>query len=255
MNESQGIWNCHINELKRGYIKDKATDSYVCLFCGKSFPDGYIYPVKNDLLEAKLIIKKHITAEHESTFQYLVNLDKKSNGISSAQKKVLLGMYLGQSDSEIAAKAQVAKSTIRNQRFQLKEKLKEARLFVAIMELLNERLDKEVSAEFIDFHHNIPINDDRTKVTQSEQKKIIAKYFTPELNQLLKFPKKEKEKLVVLRQICRFFEGEQKYTEKEVNEILKALYEYDYVTIRRYLIEYQFLARQEDCSEYWVTAW
>ena len=42
-----------------------------------------------------------------------------------------------------------------------------------------------------------------------------------------------------------------KYSEKEINRVLKRIYE-DYVTIRRALIQYGFLDRSKDCSEYWV---
>jgi hypothetical protein len=41
------------------------------------------------------------------------------------------------------------------------------------------------------------------------------------------------------------------YAEKEINEILKAIYE-DYVMLRRYLIEYGFIDRKSDGSEYWL---
>jgi hypothetical protein len=49
----------------------------------------------------------------------------------------------------------------------------------------------------------------------------------------------------------RFDSGRQ-YTEREVNEILKAWTTYgDHVTPRRELVEMGLLARQSDCSAYW----
>ena len=42
-----------------------------------------------------------------------------------------------------------------------------------------------------------------------------------------------------------------KYTEKELNTILVESFD-DYVTIRRYLIEYGFLDRKKDGSRYWI---
>lgn len=47
------------------------------------------------------------------------------------------------------------------------------------------------------------------------------------------------------------FELSRKYTEKEVNQILKEANP-DYVTLRRYLIDYGFLDRYNDGSSYWV---
>lgn len=65
------------------------------------------------------------------------------------------------------------------------------------------------------------------------------------------FPSKEKRKLIVLQNIVNHFDGNKKYSEKEINETLKTIYS-DFVTIRRSLIEYGFMNREKDCSEYWV---
>jgi hypothetical protein len=64
-------------------------------------------------------------------------------------------------------------------------------------------------------------------------------------------PKGEKRKLILLRLIVKEFEAEKRYTEKELNQILWSVYE-DFVTLRRYLIEYGFMDRTKDCREYWV---
>ena len=42
-----------------------------------------------------------------------------------------------------------------------------------------------------------------------------------------------------------------RYTEQELNAAI-AKYDPDYVTIRRYLIEYGFVDRENDGSAYWV---
>jgi hypothetical protein len=65
------------------------------------------------------------------------------------------------------------------------------------------------------------------------------------------FPSREKQKLVILREIVKKFQGERSYNEKELNLILKGIYD-DFVTLRRYLIEYGFLDRKADGSEYWL---
>ena len=47
------------------------------------------------------------------------------------------------------------------------------------------------------------------------------------------------------------FEGRRVYTEREVNEILKAANAFgDHVTLRRELVNHQLLTRKSDCSEY-----
>ena len=48
------------------------------------------------------------------------------------------------------------------------------------------------------------------------------------------------------------FDAKRKYTEREVNAILKAANAFeDHVTLRRELVNHQLLARLSDCSEYW----
>jgi hypothetical protein len=94
--------------------------------------------------------------------------------------------------------------------------------------------------------------DDRYNVTQEEQENILKKYFPDGASSpLLKFPPKEKQRLVVLREIAQQLKDGHLYDEREINEFLKRFHE-DYVMIRRYLIEYGFVDRKPDGSQYWV---
>lgn len=93
--------------------------------------------------------------------------------------------------------------------------------------------------------------DERFAITEKEKEKVLNTYFTADHTKLKQFPSKEKRKIVVLQQIITDFEQSKTYTEKEVNAILKTFYD-DFATIRRYLIEYGFLDRNRDCSQYWV---
>lgn len=94
--------------------------------------------------------------------------------------------------------------------------------------------------------------DERYALTEGEEQEILKTYFHQGLDGPLKdFPKREKRKIAVLRQITKRFDIGRQYTEKEVNEILKALHP-DFATIRRYMIEYGFMDRHKDCSCYWV---
>ncbi|WP_347437003.1 DUF2087 domain-containing protein [Fodinisporobacter ferrooxydans] len=112
-------------------------------------------------------------------------------------------------------------------------------------------LIKERSA-FLAPHKTARMIDDRYNVTLEENEKILKKYFPESIDGSLKtFPLKEKHKLIVLRQIAKRFQSEQTYNEKEINQILKHVYD-DYVTLRRYLIEYGFLDRKSDGNQYWL---
>lgn len=58
--------------------------------------------------------------------------------------------------------------------------------------------------------------------------------------------------MAILRHILKKFAASKNYTEKEVNAILKPIYD-DYVLLRRQLIEYGFMERTQDGSSYWIT--
>jgi len=47
------------------------------------------------------------------------------------------------------------------------------------------------------------------------------------------------------------FQPGKNYSESEVNDTLKLYYE-DYVTVRRYLIQYKFMNRDKTGDSYWV---
>jgi hypothetical protein len=196
-------------------------------------------------------MKIHIASTHQSVFEYLVNLDKKLTGLSEHQKNLLKLFYQGKSDTEIQSELGIgSSSTIRNHRFVLKEKEHQARIFLVLMELLKESSQK--STEFLSPHKTAKMIDDRYKITSDEETKIILKYFTEGPDGPLKtFDMKEKSKIVVLGQIARHFSHNRVYSEKQVNEILKSIYP-DFATLRRYLIEYGFMDRKPDCSEYWL---
>jgi hypothetical protein len=94
--------------------------------------------------------------------------------------------------------------------------------------------------------------DDRYVITMEEREKILSAVFKSLSPLKLKlFSAKEKKKIVTLQKIMEQFEKGKIYTEKEVNQILKDIYD-DFPTIRRYLIEYGFMERSKDCRDYWV---
>lgn len=48
------------------------------------------------------------------------------------------------------------------------------------------------------------------------------------------------------------FDGKRRYSEREVNEILRHAHTYgDHATLRRELINHRLMARESDCSAYW----
>lgn len=249
MEISEIFWNATVEELKQGYVEE--TDSYLCLLCGEKVEKGIVYPHEGGLYEAERYMRIHIEEAHHSVFDYLIALDKRLTGLTDHQSNLLRLFYQGKSDAEVKKEMGIGSaSTIRHHRFVLKEKERQAKIFLTLMELLKER-DKHAPA-FVSLHTTARMVDDRYNITLEEQEKIIAKYFPdgPQ-GRLVQFPLKQKQKLVVLREIAKRIESDRVYSEREINEVLQAVYD-DYVMIRRYLIDYGFVDRKPDGSEYWL---
>lgn len=235
--------------LKQGFVKQK--EHYRCIFCGFSTESGIIYRDTDTMFTAEKFMRIHIGRAHGSVFSALLELDKKTTGLSEHQCSLLKLFYRGVPDEQIQKELQIGSiSTIRNHRFVLKEKERQAKIFMTIMELIR---DKEATEPlYIQPHPTATMVDDRYKITAAENEKLLQKYFPDGLDGRLKvFTMKEKGKIVVLRHISKKFDPESTYSEKEVNEILKTVFA-DYVTLRRYLIEYGFMDRTHDCSSYWL---
>ncbi len=73
-------------------------------------------------------------------------------------------------------------------------------------------------------------------------------------DEIIRWPKKPSDKKIVINLLSNKFNGEIKYSEKEVNEILDRHHSFnDIALLRRELISRKFLSRKDDGSEYWKT--
>jgi len=255
MNAAEWLLNSSLADLKKGFSEEAGY--LICLLCGTRIEKGLVYQADNVFYEAEKYMQLHIKNSHGSVFEYLLGLDKKITGLSGHQNSLLRLFYQGKSDAEVQAALNIgSSSTIRNHRFLLKEKERQAKLFLVLMELLraNGKLresDRKGSDVLRQLKPGLkPL--DRYQVSADENSKILQKYFPqgPE-GPLATFSIKEKSKFVVLKQLGQRFEKNRIYNEKEVNEIL-AKTNGDFVTLRRYLIEYGFLVRKPDGSQYWL---
>jgi hypothetical protein len=222
------------------------------LLCGKKIEKGIIYPSGQLYLEAWKAMDQHVHEVHGSVFDYLNAMDKKISGLSDHQSKLIGLFYAGKSDAVIQSEMAIGSaSTIRNHRFALREKERQARVFLTLMDLLKEKSKHAIPAN--PPHDTATMIDDRYFITDEERQKILIRYF-PEGTQgkLRTFSMKEKYRLVVLGEIAKRFELGLIYTERKLNAILKTVYETDYAVIRRYLIEYGFLDRTPDGRSYWI---
>lgn len=246
------FWGATIAEVKKGFIENEK--EYKCIICEEVFQKGRIYEIKSELYDAKKAAEIHIEERHGSILEYLLGMNSAFTGVSDVQRELITLIAEGLSDKEVAEKLGVAQSTIRNHRYKLREKEKQAKLFLAMMDLLSQntnkninKLDKDV---ICDAHKTATILDDRYNITDKEKKDTILTYMD-ESGALKNYPAKAKKKIIVLEEIVKNFSKGKTYSEKEINRVLQRIYE-DYATIRRSLIEYGFIERTNDCNSYWV---
>ena len=75
-----------------------------------------------------------------------------------------------------------------------------------------------------------------------------------DFDEIIRWPKKPSVKKIVINWLSNKFNGEIKYSEKEVNEILDRHHSFnDIALLRRELISRKFLSRKDDGSKYWKT--
>ncbi|MCL2375831.1 MAG: DUF2087 domain-containing protein [Defluviitaleaceae bacterium] len=255
------FWNSSIEDLKRGFKFDEQKGIYICLLCGQSFERGVVYPVADTFYDAEKAIDGHVKAQHPPMFEFYLDMGRAYTGLSAGQEELARLFYQGHSDKEIAAMTGAnSVSTIRNQRFAIREKYKQAKILVALTELLEEQMENQKQGrktasdgdKLIDFHLTANAIDERFAITQAEKKEVLARYFGPDGQVLIKrFPAREKKKIIVMQKIMDDFEAGVDYSEKEVNEIIKRYFD-DFESVRRALIQYGFMDRTKDGTRYWV---
>lgn len=245
-----------VDEIKNGYTRLSEDQVYTCLVCGQRYAVGEVFSFDGKFYDAEKAVQQHVEQEHGDMMEVLTSFSKKFTGLTRNQIEVMMMMYQGLSDQTIAKQTGLAPATIRQQRFILREKAKQAKVYLAIFELFEKAAsDKKTRSsddEMISIHPTATMIDERYYMTRAEEEKILSMSFESMDPLILRvFPPKEKRKLAILRRIIQEFEKERIYSEKEINAVLKPIYA-DYVTIRRYLIEYGFMDRTTDCREYWL---
>lgn len=251
-NNKEIFWDAATEEIKKGYIESE--ECYKCIICEEEFVKGRIYEVDSMLYDSRKAVELHILEKHSSTLEYLLSMNPSFTGLTEIQRELLVLIASGLTDKEIAIKLGVAQSTIRNHRFKLREKEKQARLFLSMMELISENTQKKVNILdkdiLCDAHKTATTIDDRYNITDKERESTIKNYMD-ESGAIKTFPAKEKKKIIILSEVVKNFSKGKKYSEREINRILQRIFE-DYATIRRAMVEYGFIERSNDCSSYWV---
>lgn len=246
------FWSATVDELKNGFVENEQV--YKCILCEEVFQKGRIYEINSKLYDARKTAELHIENSHSSMLGYLLGMNSAFTGLSEIQRKVLTLISQGLPDKEIATELGVAQSTIRNHRYKLREKEKQAKVFLALMSLLSGNTNKNINKlekEILwDAHKTATALDDRYNITDKEKESTLKTYMD-ETGALKSYPAREKRKIIVLGEISKNFSKGKTYSENEINRVLKRIYE-DHTTIRRALVEYGFIERTNDGSSYWV---
>jgi hypothetical protein len=108
-----------------------------------------------------------------------------------------------------------------------------------------ERLSREVlsgSRPVVEARSNDENADDADR-------KTVKNFSLPD-GRLREIPSQEKKLLPILKHVVQVFPPGTRYTEKEVNELLKR-FNADYASLRRYLVDFKLLQREQNGTVYW----
>lgn len=79
----------------------------------------------------------------------------------------------------------------------------------------------------------------------------LVERFLNDTGQVVQWPSKQGDKLLVLEYLANKFESDHSYSEPEVNAIIKSWHSFgDWPLLRRELVYYGFIVRRIDGSDY-----
>lgn len=218
-------------------------EDFVCLYCGEHFNKEQIYDLDGGLFNGHYAAKNHVEKKHGGPLKAMLSLSGEVTGISETQRNLMQLLSLDLTDHEIAEQLDISPSTIRNHRFKLKEKKRQALYFIAVMDLL-EDVNQKLQANELTIRNY----DERFQINDKERSKVLQTFINEEGRASI--PRKEKSKIILLQQLAASFSDQKIYSETEVNQLIMTMFD-DYVSIRRYMIQYGFLARTNDGRKYW----
>jgi predicted transcriptional regulator len=108
----------------------------------------------------------------------------------------------------------------------------------------------ETMAQRILSHETQPVVAEEVDM-EAYDRKVLNTYLTEE-GRVRGFPTQQKKLEVILRHVVKVFEPGQRYTERQVNEMLSR-YNEDTACLRRNLVDFGLMQRQGGGGEYWRT--
>ena len=173
--------------------------------------------------------EEHLAQAHSSVLDALLALDKPLTGLTDTQKTLIRRWRDGAADAELAAERGVSVSTLRNQRFALREREREARLLLAVLALANlSALQRPARA--------------------AKGGDGVEHFFQD--GKLERMPARYAKKHAVMLRFLPLFEPGRVYSDREVRELIAPIWP-DYAQVRRFLCDMGLLQRTTDGRSYW----
>ena len=110
---------------------------------------------------------------------------------------------------------------------------------------LNKEIFNKTLKEFLIFKN--PEKEIQDERVQKYRQKVLSTFFKG--NKLIKIPVQYKKRLIILEEFTKEFTPNVSYTEEHVNESIQKYFD-DHCTIRRLLVEYDFMKRENQI--YWL---
>ncbi len=243
MQRSDLLLAATLDEVKAGFVL--SGEHYRCLCCGETFESGLVYPADGVFYDAQKFARRHVAEAHGGMFTYLLRLEKTESGLSDLQRRLLGLFYAGRSDEEVRRVLGIgSRSTVRNHRFLLHQRERQAKIFLALMGLLREREGSESGGTAQEAEETATASPD-------DEEAVLHRYFPNGTDGPLRTTHIRQGHLdVVLRAIAARFVPGRDYTEPDIEEILAVVHE-DHALLRRRLVDRGLLERLPDGSRYW----
>lgn len=113
--------------------------------------------------------------------------------------------------------------------------------------VFNPDYARHVQTQIAALRHAITIPSDEPQPQMDEQALTLRRFMKD--GKVLAMPAQLKRQQYILEEVAKAFEPGVRYTERQVDAILKQIYEFDHCTLRRYLVDFKFLSRAEGI--YW----
>lgn len=133
---SKAYQDLAVEELAAGYVK--AGETFTCIFCGEAFEEGVIYRADGRMVDAQKAAKLHVQQAHGGAVHALLALDKDISGLTDVQKTLLAAMLARKDNKSIAGEMGISLSTVRGHKFQLQKTKRQSRIFLALMQVLED---------------------------------------------------------------------------------------------------------------------